>query len=371
MASDVSLPNSPHLGGNRRQLGRETLQGMGMSRPRYISREGGQFRFVDEAGNETPAPGFNPQDGPYVDVVIVDANPAVSRIYFEGAYAGKGGQPPACWSDNGIAPSVNALIPQAAKCEPGVCPQLEKKPIGYNGALRTPCNPLKKLAVLAAGAPNPGLWQFTIPAASQTRWRDYANWVMRQAIPGADRRADVTDVVTRVFFDRTAKTPQVLGFRYVSLISPQVAATQDEIWESGETDDFTGRDDQPIGGMPALVQAPQPQQIASQQPTQVGFSKEVQPAPPQEPAQSEGIAFGGNAQPEQAVKKGRGRPRKEAQAPAAQPTAPAQKAAPAPPPPTDSPQTFGVQQPQQPNADIVGEIEANFKTINDAFGLIK
>jgi len=30
-----------------------------------------------------------------------------------------------------------------------------------------------------------------------------------------------------------------------------------------------------------------------------------------------------------------------------------------------------VQQPQQPNADIVGEIEANFKTINDAFGLIK
>ena len=133
MASDVSLPNSPHLGGNRRQLGRETLQGMGMSRPRYISREGGQFRFVDEAGNETPAPGFNPQDGPYVDVVIVDANPAVSRIYFEGAYAGKGGQPPACWSDNGIAPSVNALIPQAAKCEPGVCPQLVKKPIGYNG----------------------------------------------------------------------------------------------------------------------------------------------------------------------------------------------------------------------------------------------
>jgi len=226
--------------------------------------------------------------------------------------------------------------------------------------------------VLAAGAPNPGLWQFTIPAASQTRWRDYANWVMRQQIPGADRRADVTDVVTRVYFDRTAKTPQVLGFRYVSLISPQVAATQDEIWESGETDDFTGRDDQPIGGMPALVQAPQPQQIAAPasgtrfHASPVG---QLQPAP--EPDQPEGIAFGGNAQPEQAVKKGRGRPRKEAQAPAAQPTAPAQKAAPAPPPPTDSPQTFGVQQPQQPNADIVGEIEANFKTINDAFGLIK
>jgi len=372
MASDVSLPNSPHLGGNRRQLGRETLQGMGMSRPRYISREGGQFRFVDEAGNETPAPGFNPQDGPYVDVVIVDTNPVVSRIFFDGPYAGKGGQPPACWSDNGIAPSVNALIPQAAKCEQGVCPQLEKRPIGYNGALRTPCNPLKKLAVLAAGAPNPGLWQFTIPAASQTRWRDYANWVMRQQIPGADRRADVTDVVTRVYFDRTAKTPQVLGFRYIALISPQVAATQDEIWESGETDDFTGRDDQPIGGMPALVQAPQPQQIAAPasgtrfHASPVG---QLQPAP--EPDQPEGIAFGGNAQPEQAVKKGRGRPRKEAQAPAAQPTAPAQKAAPAPPPPTDSPQTFGVQQPQQPNADIVGEIEANFKTINDAFGLIK
>jgi hypothetical protein len=81
-----------------------------------ISLRNGKFRF-NIKGVEVGV-----QQGDNLDVVIIAANPAVSRIYYAGAYDAQAeGTRPDCYSRNGETPEADSPNRQADKC--ALCPQ--------------------------------------------------------------------------------------------------------------------------------------------------------------------------------------------------------------------------------------------------------
>lgn len=81
-----------------------------------ISLRNGKFRF-NIKGVEVGV-----QQGDHLDVVILAANPAVSRIFYKNAYdASAEGTRPDCYSRNGEVPEADSPNRQAEKC--ALCPQ--------------------------------------------------------------------------------------------------------------------------------------------------------------------------------------------------------------------------------------------------------
>lgn len=329
-----------HLSNRGREL---DLPPAGFIPQKYISIEGSQFAAVDEAGNRTPIGQMGAQ-GVYLDIVIVDANPVQSRMYFDQTkkYSKDNPEAPLCWSDNGQAPSVNAIQPQAMRCD-HTCPQnVRGSAIGQKGHLLTACKPKQKLAVLTQ---LPGLWLFAVPTASLKHLGTYRQWLKRQQVPGAGRNADLPDVVTRIRFIE----PNIIGFDLSDMgwIPANVAVLEDQLWESGACDELVGKNDQPRQGALPAPTAVQPAAISAPVP------QAAPPAPPPSQPSFGGIAA---APPAAEPPKPRGRPKKEKPAQ----ELPAFLAAPPEPPAQSQPQ-FGMAQPTPANPDLSAAVADAFR----------
>ena len=120
-----------YLLGPRRQVGQDSVQGMGMPPLPSISIADNLFTLIDAAGAKLPVPTMgiidpsapNSPHGPYLDAILIDANKIMSKAYYPDAWRRSedgGYKPPECWSDNGVGPSVNATKPFAKLCN--TCP---------------------------------------------------------------------------------------------------------------------------------------------------------------------------------------------------------------------------------------------------------
>lgn len=104
----------------RRQLAKIAATSFGGGGlPPHVSILGGRFTLVDGAGNKRPLNTL------HMDCVIVDINEKMTRMFWgvdeQGQLKGFDAEvtsPPACFSDNGVAPSSRALEPQAKTCTP-------------------------------------------------------------------------------------------------------------------------------------------------------------------------------------------------------------------------------------------------------------
>lgn len=253
MAQDLA-----YLGGPRRQISGIAVQGLGVSQPRRISIEGGRFHLVDETGVETPAGAFDQAIGVYIDLVVVDANQHPSKVFYEGAYDPGAAQfqPPDCFSDNGVAPSINSSRPQSQTCAACNWNSWGSDVSLLSGKATKACADKKKLACIVGN--DPKAYLLSIPPASLKFWRSYNEWIAQQQLAG--RQADVSDLVTRVYFPE----PNKLAFRTVGMITPELAAIENAIWANNATDAVVGRNDRPINGAMApgtagLIQQQQPQ----------------------------------------------------------------------------------------------------------------
>src|SRR5215469_5679221 len=135
MNQQIQAPD--YLSGDRRRVGVQSMEGMGVPPLPYISIEAQKFTLVDAAGATYEPPtygaiftqGGQPVQGSplgiYLDAILVDANEKMSKVYYERDFTP--GQamftPPDCWSDNGVAPSVGARSPQHPTCS--LCPKAE------------------------------------------------------------------------------------------------------------------------------------------------------------------------------------------------------------------------------------------------------
>ena len=177
----------------------KTLAGGGGQSGKRISIKGGVFRLISD-GKEVAA-----IEERYLDVVIVNAAPKISRTFYGEAYDSENPVPPDCWSADGEKPDPTAKAPQHVNC--AGCPQ-NIKGSGQGGSRA--CRFSQRLAVVLANDVEGDVLQLTLPAQSifgkeegeNRPLQAYARWLAAQSV-GPDM------VVTRMKFDTNAESPKL------------------------------------------------------------------------------------------------------------------------------------------------------------------
>lgn len=359
-------------------LAKAAAAGLRSAQPPYISIKGNRFTFVDSAGNQRP---WNQLS---LNVVVIDANEHTSKTYYDVAYDPQADtfSAPACWSDNGQAPSAQAEKPQASSC--ASCPHNAwgSKVNPQTGSKTKACQDSKKLAVLVPEMEN-GVFLLRVPAASLKPLQKYAVGIAGMNM--GPRNAELDDVLTEISFE--PDSVGVLQFKVVAWAPEHVLHLLPSVAGVGKTDALVGKTDQPRqAALPAPLPAAPPAQIAAPtQVTQPVYQQAAPFAPPPvqgpytavTPAQTQ-APMPGFPQAEPAAPRGRGRSRKDgsppvpraqqtaASAPQEQPFAFAQQPAVQPAPVQQAPaqptQSFGmVQNAPVAGPDLAAQIQAAFK----------
>jgi hypothetical protein len=308
--------------------------------PAHVSIMGQRFTLVDGAGEKEGVETFDPKLGPYLDCVIVDVNAKVSRMYrINDTFDPDNPAPPDCWSDNGVAPSVNAVTPQSNEC--GVCPKaVWGSAVSKRDGKGIPaCKSYKKMAVLIPGGDEAYL--LAIPPNSLKSVQAYSQKV-------AGFGVDVCDIVTRVSFQ--AGTLGTLVFDAVGHADDEMKKLVDKIWEHGGCPQIVGRNDQPRLAGP-LQQAPAAQQLHLARQTDPNVQRTLEAAQVLPPADEP---------------KKRGRPRTVVDAPKNSLEAPFKTQAqvtPFPAPQQAEQGKFGItQNAPEPNPQLSSQLESLFST---------
>lgn len=257
-----------------------------------IGLKGSRFRLVVNGKEE----GVFEEN--YLDVVIVAAYPATSRIYYEGAYDPDVKAGPTCYSADGIAPPLDVKNRQSDKC--ATCPQNQLGSKIANGRKIRACAYFQRLVVMLAGDTSGNYYRLDVKAMglfgdsnkAQHKYnlKDYIKFV-------AARNVDIGKLVTRVSFDVDSSVPKLL-FSANRFIDPNDLARLREAVVSEEvkqmvdvsmaTVDLSHEDsaaEEPVTEAPEPQAAPQP---APQRPTPAKPAtpapQRPKPAAPQKPA---------------------------------------------------------------------------------------
>ena len=188
-----------------------------------VSIKGGVFRLVNN-GKEIAA-----IDERYLDVVIVNAAPKVSRVFYMAKYDAENPAPPDCWSADGEKPSPDSENKQASTCS-----ECSQNIAGSGQGQSRACRYQQRLAVVLANDQEGDVLQLALPATSifgketgdNRPLQAYARYLAAQNI-------DPSEVVTRMKFDTASESPK-LFFKAMRWL------TDDEypnIKEQGTSDD--------------------------------------------------------------------------------------------------------------------------------------
>jgi hypothetical protein len=178
-----------------------------------------------------------------IEVVLLKANPAKSKVFYASGYVEGSSEKPDCFSNDGIVPDPQAKSKQAATCEG--CPNnVWGSRISDNGNKTKACSDSKRVAVAPAGEiDNPMLLR--VPPASLKDLQAYGAMLSKRGIP-------YNEVVTRVGFDHTVAHPQ-LEFKFVRFLTDEEALAAVDALKSERTGFITG-----MTAMPPRNDAPKP-----------------------------------------------------------------------------------------------------------------
>jgi hypothetical protein len=251
-------------------IAERTLPHLGGMSPPYVSIMGGRFTLVDAAGDSEEAGEHDKQIGVYLDAVIVDSLENESKIYYAKPFDpnSQSYAPPDCWSDNGIAPSRLASLPQAKTCTPDPSGQhgCQKAVWGsatsrVSGKGVPACSKYQKLALALPG--DDIVYLLRVPPNSLSNLQAYLAKFRGQTLGQGGPPLGPEHVVTRIWFEK-----DVLGtlmFRAVGYIDQPMAEFQRALRAEKKTDGIVGRGDQPIaalaapaGGQVSAQEAPRP-----------------------------------------------------------------------------------------------------------------
>ena len=214
---------------------------VGFARPAHISIEKNRFSLVDDKGEAEMLREFE------IEMIVVGANNGISKLYYVAGYDPSATErnPPECSSDNGVAPSVNALSPQNPTCQGCRWNVWGSDQSALTGKNIKACSDRKKLAVLYNGE----IYQFVIPPASLKNWKVYAEFIAKHP------NVSINIVKTQVKFDD--KVQGVLNFTATGFIGERDAAEVHKIMAKGADalDFYTGNDDKP---RTAAIEGPKP-----------------------------------------------------------------------------------------------------------------
>lgn len=226
--------------------------------PARISYRGGRFHLVDKDGNETDPIIINDKgqamlenNGVIMDLVIVGALPFISKVYYDQKYdPSVEAPPPACFSDNGTAPSERAVKPQSRTC--AECPNnvWGSAVNPTTGKARQACNNTKKLAVVRYHDENNTVYSLGLPGASLKAYEGAVKAV-------AQHGAKVGGLIWRVGFDSKEAFPK-LTFNAVGFLDEESMKDFEEIQQTDEVRLAIGADDKPATPQQIAARSAQP-----------------------------------------------------------------------------------------------------------------
>lgn len=334
--NQINLP--AHLQNRQsRNLTGKAVAGLGALLPPHISIQGNTFTLIDAAGNEQTV-------GATLDCVIADISDHNCKKYFAKAWEPGSNEPPDCWSANGVAPSRDAVSPQARTC--AECPQNVRgsKISAISGASIKACRDEKWLALLIPSIPNM-LFQLVLTPGSFDNWKAYNKKFEGNGI-------DLDFVITRLGFQ--SKTNGVVTFDAPGFVEPQITALVDAALAEKKTDMLVGRNDVPRDPslMPPQGQSAAPLAIAAAPTAATPLTATGFGSAPTSPA----------AQPASSPSDGRRKKRNTAQveAPAAQQAAPMAPFRPQEAPAPQGNGQFGMAEGVAPNPEIASAIASVF-----------
>jgi hypothetical protein len=201
--NQVSLFNPSQLPafavkGELTSIAKALMGGAGASGKR-VSIRGGVFRLI-AGGKEVAA-----IEERYLDVIVVNAAPKVSRTFYAKVYDENTPAAPDCWSKDGDTPDPTVKAKQCANC--AQCPKNMK---GSGQGESRACRYSQLLAVVLANDVEGDVMQLSLAATSlfgkgdgdNRPMQEYARWLAAQSW-------DPSYVVTRLKFDTTAATPKL------------------------------------------------------------------------------------------------------------------------------------------------------------------
>lgn len=195
----------------------DLISGTGGGFP-VISIKGKVFTIVrgDERTLVTRADGEEPAGS--IEVVILKANPNLSKTYYPKGYEEGTNDKPTCYSNDGIAPAADAAEQQSTKCATCAHNQWGSK-ISENGSKVKACSDVRRLAVSPINQLNDPML-LRVPAASLKPLGEYGNALKKRGVK-------YPAVVTKVSFDYTVAHP-ALTFKPVAFITEEMASVVQE-----------------------------------------------------------------------------------------------------------------------------------------------
>ena len=182
----------------------------------YISIKGKVFHIV--RGDEKTLVTKPGEDDPSssIEVVIVRANPARSKVFYKTGYVEGSTEKPDCYSTDGKAPGKDAVEPQCKTC--AACPHnIWGSKVSESGALGRSCTDSRRIAIAMVGVPGDPML-LRVPAASMAAMESYGKQLAARNVPPEA-------VVTRIGFDYSVAHP-ALTFKPISFIGDAAALVE-------------------------------------------------------------------------------------------------------------------------------------------------
>lgn len=190
---------------------------------------GGENTVLTQSDGETPVS--------MVKVVIVDANAARSRAYYEGAFDPEKAAAPKCYSTDGVRPDASVQEPCATTC--AAC-QMSKKgsKVSDNGKATVACAAFKRVAVIPSNdltfeplflrLPQTSIWDANNSENEAKGWYAFDQYMKFLAERGSTH---TKYVVTAIKFDVREAYPKLL-FKAEGWLDANDLATVNGVIES-------------------------------------------------------------------------------------------------------------------------------------------
>lgn len=144
-----------------------------------------------------------------IEVVILKANPALSKNFYKTGYVEGSTDKPTCYSPDGIEPAADVQERQSVKCATCVHNQWGSK-VTEQGSKGKACADTRRLAIAPANQLN-DVMLLRVPAASLRPLSDYGDMLKKRGV-------QYPTVVTKIGFDYTVAHP-LLTFKPVSFLN--------------------------------------------------------------------------------------------------------------------------------------------------------
>ena len=240
----------------------------GQSFPK-ISIKSSRFR-IKEGDTETVL------DSTSLDVVIVGANPRLSKTWYAKAWT-KDAEPvaPDCYSLDGVSPDPESENPQNDLC--ASCPHNAwGSKVTDTGQQVKACADKKRLAVVAADDASGPVYLLEVTPAALKGLNQYQKELSVRGIPPEI-------VKTRVSFDTDASFPK-LQFTFGGFLDADVQEVVDGLFGTAQVKEITGEKSSQAVAVPQIAK-PAPAPVAPK-PVVKAAAPVVEPAPAPAPAQA-------------------------------------------------------------------------------------